>query len=462
MPKRLVRTGGRLALIVALVLVALVVVAAATLLAVPQWGASLLPSATITRTAAPPAGWHAPETASPPTLPLNDLDATAAPSAKALAARVARLAPAAAATPGLVVMDPATGRTLLDRADRPLLPASTMKLVTCVAALDALGNGRTFTTAVLGPRKGVIVLRGGGDPLLRDARSTGRASLQQLAATTAAALRKSGTTTVTLGYDDTLFTGPSWHRHWTDNYRYSVAPITALMVDSGFNPRTGKASKRPSVTAAHRFAARLKAQGITVGSTRAMTAPSGAVELAAVVSPPLETVIENTLTYSDNVAAETLARHVGLSTGRGGSFAGAEAGVRATVKKLGLWAAGTVIDDNSGLSRDNRVAPHSLAGAMRLVLTQPAFRTVLLGLPVAGVSGTLYDRYDERSERAGRGTVRAKTGSLRDVSALAGFLVTADGSPLVFAILANHVARPFAVQDWVDRTTAGWASCGCR
>ena len=74
----------------------------------------------------------------------------------------------------------------------------------------------------------------------------------------------------------------------------------------------------------------------------------------------------------------------------------------------------------------------------------------------------LYDRYDERSERAGRGTVRAKTGTLRDVSALAGFLVTADGSPLVFAILANHVARPFAVQDWVDRTTAGWASCGCR
>src|SRR6476659_4662508 len=100
-----------------------------------------------------------------------------------------------------------------------------MKLVTCVAALDALGNDRTFTTAVLGPHKDVIVLRDGDDPLLRDARSTGRSLLQQLAATTSASLLKSGTTTVTLGYDDTLFTGPSWHRHWTDNYLYSVAPI---------------------------------------------------------------------------------------------------------------------------------------------------------------------------------------------------------------------------------------------
>ena len=98
---------------------------------------------------------------------------------------------------------------------------------------------------------------------------------------------------------------------------------------------------------------------------------------------------------------------------------------------------------------------------MRLVLAEPRFRSLLLGLPVAGVSGTLFDRFDDRAERAGRGVVRAKTGSLRDVGTLAGYLITADGAPLVFAIMANSVVRPFATRDWMDRTTSAWAACGC-
>ncbi len=461
MPKRLVGTVARFTRTLVLVLLALVVVSAGVLLAVPQLRTAVLPSGTITYTAGPPATWRAPETASPPALPLTELDAAPAPAAKALAAKIPKLARGASATPGVVVLDPATGRTLIDRADRPLLPASTMKLLTSVATLEALGNARTFNTAVLVPRKGVIILRGGGDPLLHDARFTGRASLQQLAVATAAALKTAGTIRVTLGYDDALFSGGSWHAHWTDNYRYSVAPITALMVDSGFAPRTGKAEKDPSAAAAKLFAKRLTANGISVAATKPIRTPAGASELAAMASAPVEQLIEHTLRYSDNVAAETLARQAALATGRAGSFAGAEAAVRATLKELDLWTAGMVIDDNSGLSRENRVAPGALAGAIRLALVDPAFHTLLLGLPVGGVSGTLFDRYDDRNERAGRGAVRAKTGSLRDVGALAGYLITADGSPLVFAILTNGVVRPLAVRNWMDRTTAGWADCGC-
>lgn len=52
-----------------------------------------------------------------------------------------------------------------------------------------------------------------------------------------------------------------------------------------------------------------------------------------------------------------------------------------------------VIDDNSGLSRENRVSPAALAKAMKLVVNEPRFRSLLLGLPVGGVSGTLYDRF---------------------------------------------------------------------
>lgn len=54
--------------------------------------------------------------------------------------------------------------------------------------------------------------------------------------------------------------------------------------------------------------------------------------------------------------------------------------------------------------------------------------------------------------------MRAKTGSLRDVSTPSGHLITADGAPLVFAIMANQVVRPFATRDWIDRTTAAWAA----
>lgn len=458
--RRTARRAGTVARTVVLVLLGVVVLAAGTLLAVPAWRAAVLPSATVTRTAPPPADWRPPATAAPPVLPLDELQPVAAPPAKALAARVQKPATAASGPPGLVVVDPATGRTLVRRSDRPLVPASTMKLLTGLVALDSLGGSRTLRTAVLSPRRGVLVLRGGGDPLLTDARSTGRASLQRLAADTATALLAQGVRRVRLGYDATLFSGSGWHPRWTDAYRYSVAPIRALMVNGG-RSATGEAQADPARSAARAFAARLTRAGVRVTSVEPGRAGSSADEVAAVASPSIAQLVEHTLRFSDNVAAETLARHVALADGKGGGFADAQAAVRSRLKALGLLPAGTVIDDNSGLSRNNRIAPSALAGALKRIVDEPRHRSLLLGLPVGGVSGTLYDRFDDKPERAGRGVVRAKTGSLRDVTALAGYLVTEDGAPLVFAVLANDVRRPDASRDWIDRTTAAWAACGC-
>ena len=457
---RLAGTGARLARTVVVLLLALVVVAAGVLLAVPQWRAAMLPSGTVTYSAGPPAGWKLPATASPPALPLDELAAEPAPSAKALAARIARLPAAAAGTPGVVVIDPATGKTLIDRADRALIPASTMKLLTCLVALESLGNSRRFATTVVSPRDGVVILRGGGDPLLHDARHSGRASLQDLASATAKRLKAADVTKVTLGYDASLFTGRGWHPRWTENYRWSVAPISALTADGG-RTGTGQAEADPARVAARKFAKRLARAGIKVTSAGPTKAPSNSELLASADSATVEQLIEHTLRTSDNTAAETLARQVALASDRSGSFAGATAAVRTALRKLDLWAKGMVLDDSSGLSRNNRVTPGALAGAMRLVMVEAALRPLAAGLPVGGVSGTLFDRFDDRSERAGRGVVRAKTGSLRDVSALAGYLITADGAPLVYALMANKVVRPFVTRDWIDRTTAAWASCGC-
>ncbi len=460
MPKAVARTAARRARTVVLVLLAVVVVAATTLLAVPQWRAAVLPSATVVRNSPPPVGYRAPVTASPPALPLDDLSQTPAPAAKALLAGLAKLPKGAAGKTSVVVADPQSGQILIDRGDRPAVPASTLKLLSALVAQETLGNDRRFATTTVSPKAGTVVLRGGGDPLLHDARTDGRASLQQLASSTAAELARAGTTRVKLGYDATLFTGNPWHRHWTDNYRYSVAPITALMIDGG-RTRTGEADKNPARTAAEKFAKRLTKAGVTVTAVTPMKAPDDSRELAAVQSPSVEELIAHALQASDNTAVETLTRQAALASGQRGDFAGASRTVTDTLRRLGLWASGMVIDDTCGLSRENRVTPGVLVKAVQLVLTEERFRSLLEGFPVGGVTGTLTDRFDDARERAGRGVVRAKTGSLRDVTTLAGYLVTSDGAPVAFALVANQVSRPLAVRDWMDTTTARWAACGC-
>ncbi len=148
------------------------------------------------------------------------------------------------------------------------MPASTMKLLSALVALETLGNDRTFATTVVSPKTGVLVLRGGGDPLLH------RRPLDRtrLAAATRRRHRRRAAQDRGDEGDPRLRRHPvrpaaAWHRHWTDNYRYSVAPITALMIDGG-RTRTGEADENPAATAAAKFAARLAKAGITV------TAPS--------------------------------------------------------------------------------------------------------------------------------------------------------------------------------------------
>ncbi|WP_324278120.1 D-alanyl-D-alanine carboxypeptidase [Blastococcus brunescens] len=81
------------------------------------------------------------------------------------------------------------------------------------------------------------------------------------------------------------------------------------------------------------------------------------------------------------------------------------------------------------------------------------------GLPVAGYDGTLLDRGDAG---AAPGTVRAKTGTLLGVHALAGTVVTTDGRLLSFAVLADGSADELAAESALDDVAAALAGCGCR
>lgn len=364
-----------------------------------------------------------------------------------------------------VVVTTTDGQVLANRSgSRALTPASTMKVPTTMAALQILGADRTFATTVLDAGDGRVVLVGGGDPLLTDKTSTladKPASLQRLAATTAAALKAAGRTRIALRYDASLFSGPTFSPHWKKKWLGWEARVAALEINSG-KISGGRASANPPKTAATAFAKRLKAAGIKVTSIASGKASATATELARVTSAPLSRIIRRTLLISDNVAAETLSRHAAIARGQAGSFTGAAANVRAWLSERGLWASGAKILDGSGLAPGSKLTPAMLAGAIRLALADATFAPVVVGLPVAGESGTLKNRFDDKSEKAGRHVVHAKTGTLSRLAGLTGFVTTKDGAVLVFAELANDATSYYRAYDWLDREAAVMARCGCR
>jgi D-alanyl-D-alanine carboxypeptidase/D-alanyl-D-alanine-endopeptidase (penicillin-binding protein 4) len=357
-------------------------------------------------------------------------------------------------------------------------PASTTKLLTGLAALHVLGPDHRFTTSVVLEGRGKkrrLVLVGGGDPLLASKPSPAgepvypeRADLRTLARKTARAIGAEGFTVTRLGYDDSLFTGPDDNPAWEPSYVPSgeVARIRALWADEG-RPASGSGRVAdPSLTAATYFAKELQAAGVRVAGPIAHgPARDGAQPVAEVDSAPLSQIVERMITVSDNEAAEVLAHQVGVATAGEGSFAGGVTGVRQALTELGI-APGPddVWYDGSGLSRQNVLTPSLLVRVLQVAAAgdHPELRALLTGLPVAGFTGSLEYRFED-APPAARGHVRAKTGTLRNTSALAGIATDLDGTPLAFVIMADRVpeSRKLAGQETVDAIAAALGGCHC-
>ena len=399
-----------------------------------------------------------------------------APTAAGLSALVdAALAdPALGGQLAVSVVDVAAREAVLERdAGSLLLPASTAKIVTSVAALTSLDPQRRLQTRVLaGPEPGDVVLVGGGDTTLardRDSRrSTEDARLDLLAARVLAVLGPTPPRRVLV--DDTLYSGPPLGPGWKPSYvtEGSVAPVMALMVDGGrVRPDRRARHGDPALAAGEDFAELLEVPGLAVLRG---TAPAGAAELAAVEGPPVTSLVERMLTASDNDLAEALARQVALAEGQPASFSGAAQALSASAARvlepLGIDAGAVRLADGSGLSRDNLLAPGALTRLLASVSGgEPGLLSpVLTGLPVAGFDGTLTDRYREGPQGVGAGVVRAKTGTLMGVSALSGVVRTADGRLLAFALTATGVpaSGTRAAEQVLDRLAASFATCGCR
>lgn len=429
-------------------------------------------------TGVPPAtvsGIELPRFAAPQAVMERTLGPKIAPAS--LSSRIAKALANKAFGPhlGLVVADLASGQLLAGR-DQLVTPASTLKLLTCLAALEVLGPDHRFSTKVVsGARPGQIVLVGGGDPLLtRTATSPAdaapypaRATLLNLARHTAAHLKATGAVRATVRYDASLFTGPAVNRAWEPSYVPDnvVSPISALWVDEG--REVAGHSKRvsdPALAAALDFQNLLRREGIkVVGEPTSALAAAAAEPIAEVESAPLEEIVTHVLEVSDNEGAETLLRAVAIASGRSGSSANGVAAMRRTLATLGIELGGATIHDGSGLSRHDRIPVGALISVLEVAASteHPDLRAVVSGLPVAGFNGSLADRF--YLAKQGRGLVRAKTGTLTGVQGLAGIVMTEQGRPLVFVAIADHVRlmRTLDARAGLDRLAATLATCGC-
>jgi serine-type D-Ala-D-Ala carboxypeptidase/endopeptidase (penicillin-binding protein 4) len=412
------------------------------------------------------------------------------PTASGLRSALAGPLSAAALGPDVsaLVADPATGRVLLsEQGSRLATPASTTKLATSAAALAWLGpNARFRTRVVRGGTANSVVLVGGGDPTLAVNAYPAQdypapATLANLAAATARALKAQRRTTVSVGYDASLFTGPLLAPGWPESYvsTGNVTPIVSLEVDQGRLTAAGAPEDSddpynlrpratdPAATAAASFAALLVADGIHVtGTPVAQAAPAHAAALASVSSPPLSAIVQQMLTESNNVIAENLARQVALAAGRPASFSGAAAAVTAELRRLGV-SSGIRLVDGSGLSGQDAIAPATLVKVLELAIVTPRLRSLLAGLPVAGFSGTLSAGQSVFSGIGGAalGSVRAKTGNLGTVTDLAGTVSDQNGTMLVFAFMADRIPSEGlldAAASDIDKAAAALAGCGCR
>ncbi|WP_245999412.1 D-alanyl-D-alanine carboxypeptidase/D-alanyl-D-alanine endopeptidase [Paracoccus methylarcula] len=396
------------------------------------------------------------------------------------------------------VFDPSAGAMLEDGAgSASLAPASTLKMVTALYALDRLGPSHRFRTRIL--RAGdMLVLAGAGDPVLSSDDladlaaklvDTGQGSPKRFAIWGGALPRIEE---IAPPQADHLAYNPALsgmilnfnrvHLGWRrggDSYEVSLEAraarnspraytITAhpaaqqdlfgYRFDDGREVWTvsrsamGRAGSRwlpvrqPELYAGDVFQTLCRAKGLVLPAPEVIDSLPAAEELVSHESPPLSRVVEEMLYYSTNLTAEVIGLH-----------ASGAPDLTASAAKMREWVAAQGLSDDfsfadhSGLSAESRVS----AVAMVRLLAGPGLEAGLPDLlkhnPLAGVAD------DDTPHRA---EVFAKTGTLNFVSNLAGYAIAPSGRRLAFATLCSdgprHAATrgqemPAGVSSWTRR-----------
>ena len=183
-----------------------------------------------------------------------------------------------------------------------------------------------------------------------------------------------------------------------------------------------------------RFVRVLLEEGITVHQGEVVHARSNSLgeEVAAIQSPPLAALVQETNQESNNLYAEVLLRLLGNTAVESGDM------LTQVLTELGVNPEGYFLVDGSGLSRQNLLSPEAVVQTLQAMAQTPYGAIYRDSLPTAGVSGTLRRRFQES---ALQGNLQAKTGTLQNISVLSGYLELPN-EQLVFSIMLNHANQP--------------------
>ena len=376
---------------------------------------------------------------------------------------------------GIAIADAAGNVVAEHDLDKSYTPASTMKTLTAYAAATTLDMGKTLDTQTYLEQRedgtARLVLKGNGDMLLGAGASdsehiNGRAGLGTLAANTAQALRQRDIASVTLVYDDSLFGRDRWPSGIAelDSDHVYYAPTASMAVDGGRNwnganpadPDVFSAypalSTQPAREAAQVFAQRLAEQGIAVNSSVEQgTVPEDTSPIAAVHSASLNEIMAFMLRHSDNSLAEEFGRLLALHLGADNSPTGAVRSVEQVLVQQGISTEGLIMSNCSGLSEDSKLTARTLLEVQQRNLTSGAGASAAEGLSVVGFVGTAANRLNDDNEA---GLIRAKTGSLGDVTSMTGNVSRHNGGALSFAVIVNNPDDFEAAKSAIDTFVA--------
>ena len=314
----------------------------------------------------------------------------------------------ALSNPAMILIDVKTGEVIFERnSDSQRKPASVMKILSGVAVLEYLNPMSSFETNVFfGPTAKSLIIQGNLDPWisLNDvvAQKMHRTSLPHLASKAMSALKAANHGSL---------------RHikvqYSGLYTKDVANLRAYWARRGF---------RPSME--------------SIGAKTPTLERGKPIVLSK--SPPVSEILDFTLLWSDNLLAERLARLASKAAGNELNDQGVAITFSELLKHFDIDASKLIIADASGLSKSNRVTAQIIGQLLLKTRKDEKFALLYTSLPVAGVSGTLKNRYITTAPSA-VGLVHAKTGTLNGTITLAGYVESGDHE-YVFVTLADEIA----------------------
>lgn len=382
---------------------------------------------------------------------------------------------------GILIMDLSNDSVLLEvNADRFFVPASVMKSVTSATAMSLLNPDKGFETQIGlegkvrdGVLDGNLVVEAVGDPTIESRHFPDNLGF---ADSIAAALVNLGVKKIkgSVIVEEGSFKNPGIPDGWLDedvlwpygtglygaNYRdntislsmpagESTPHVPGLKVNhtkgkgglsvkrdrnsstfcfTGTVPKKGHrdtyANPAPGRSMAHEIEAALKRAGIETENSKSVSHKAGHIDKVVYVhtSPALKDILHSLMIRSDNMMAEGMLR--AIAPGRSRSDAVDDE--IALWREAGLDVNGMVVEDGSGLSRNDRLSPRFLASLYKYMIELPAGRAYSDLFPRAGREGTMRNILKGTELE---GLVAMKTGSMRGVQGFGGYKLDADGNP---------------------------------